>query len=278
MKEEAIRSAIAEVVRQARVQNPLAGSITNNVTIDFVANAQLAVGGSAAMVYLLDEGVAMAQSGASMYFNLGTMIPELGESIPAAARELHGAGKPYVLDPVGLGIGSVRTQILLDLKPLKPAIVRGNASEIIGLAGLWGLEGTEEDAGRVRGVDSADEVDAALDAAIAIARYTGGAVAVSGETDLVTDGYLIVYSEGGSRLMQKVTGCGCSLGGVMAVYAAVADPFIAALTGTAMYNLAGERAEHLSSGPGSFKVEFLDELFNASAEDVAANPFTVRGL
>lgn len=275
MKEEAIRSAVAEAVRQARVQNPLAGSITNNVTIDFVANAQLAVGGSAAMVYLRDEAEAMAQASASMYFNLGTMIPDLGESIPAAAKIMHEEGKPYVVDPVGLGIGAVRTQILHDLKPLKPTVVRGNATEIIGLAGLWGLEGDAAAAERVRGVDATDGVEEALEAAIAIARYTGGAVAVSGEEDLVTDGARIVRSSGGSGLMEKITGCGCSLGGVISVFVAVADPFIAALAGTALYNLAGERAQRLASGPASFKVEFLDELFNASPEDIAANPFVL---
>ena len=36
------------------------------------------------------------------------------------------AGKPWVLDPVGLGIGSLRTQLVNELKQYKPAIVRGN--------------------------------------------------------------------------------------------------------------------------------------------------------
>ena len=64
----------------------------------------------------------------------------------------------------------------------------GNASEIIALAGLWGLEGEAADLSRVRGVDTTDTVDAARDAAVALARYTGGAVVVSGEVDLITDG------------------------------------------------------------------------------------------
>ena len=76
--------------------------------------------------------------------------------------------------------------------------------------------------------------------------------------------------------MERITGAGCSLGGVMAVYATAASPFIAALTAHAVYNLAGSRAEKKVSGPGSFQVQFLDELYKASAEDIAYNPFDIE--
>ena len=64
------------------------------------------------------------------------------------------------------------------------------------------------------------------------------------------------------------------MGGVCAVYAAVTDPFTAALTATQIYNFAGKKAEKNCKGSGSFQVCFLDELNNASAQDVADNPFT----
>ena len=65
---------IAEAVEAVRKNNPMAGSITNTVTIDFVANAQLAVGGSAAMVYLPDEGEFLVRAGGATYVNMGTMF------------------------------------------------------------------------------------------------------------------------------------------------------------------------------------------------------------
>ncbi|MDD4753925.1 MAG: hydroxyethylthiazole kinase [Desulfitobacteriaceae bacterium] len=43
-----------------------------------------------------------------------------------------------------------------------------------------------------------------------------------------------------------------------------------------MYNLAGRRAERKVDGPGSFQVEFLDELYKASAADIADNPFEIE--
>ena len=133
-----IEAAIAAAAHKVRETNPMAGSITNTVTIDFVANAQLAVGGSAAMVYLPDEGEALVAAGNAVYLNMGTLFPIYEQTIPATAKAAHDAGKAWVLDPVGLGIGSLRTKLIGELKPYKPTIVRGNASEIIALASRGG--------------------------------------------------------------------------------------------------------------------------------------------
>lgn len=274
-KEELSRQ-VAEAARRVRAENPMAGSITNTVTVNFVANAQIAVGGSAAMVYLPDEGEFLARAGGATYLNAGTLFPVYEETFPRTAHVLHEEGKPWVLDPVGIGIGSLRTKLLAELKEFKPSIVRGNASEIIALAELWGLSAAGAVA-QVRGVDSTQEVDEARGAAVALARYTGGAVAVSGATDLVTDGEAVAYSRGGSPLMAQITGSGCSLGGVCAVFAACAEtPFAAALAGVQAYNLAGARAAKHADAPASFQVTFLDELYFATPEDIAGNPFTLE--
>ncbi len=270
-----IKNQVIQTVETVKRTNPMAGSITNTVTINFVANAQLAVGGSAAMVYFPDEGEFLAKAGGATYINVGTLLPIYEQTLPHTAKVLHEARKPWVLDPVAIGIGSLRTKLLQQFKEYKPTVIRGNASEILALAGLWGLDGGSE-MSNVRGVDSMDSVSSAKAAAIALARHTGGAVAVSGETDLITDGSVIVFSYGGSHFMEKITGAGCSLGGVIAVYATVASPFIAALTGTAAYNLAGTCAEKKVDAPGSFQVQFLDELYKASAEDIADNPFEIE--
>ncbi len=271
-----LRSGIEEAVAKVRQENPLAGSVTNGVTMDFVANAQLAVGGSAAMVYLPDEGETLVAAGGAVYLNMGTLLPVYEETLPRTAAAAHAAGKPWVLDPVGIGIGQLRTDLLSKLKEYKPAIVRGNASEIIALAKLWGLQQEAGAEGGPRGVDSTDTVDSARGAAVALARYTGGAVAVSGETDLVTDGSVVAISHGGSPLMEKVTGFGCSQGGVLAVYATATDPFTAAVAGVAHYNLAGTRAAQNADAPASFKLEFIDELYLATAADIAANPLELQ--
>lgn len=271
-----LQQRIVQTVRDVRETNPMAGSITNTVTVNFVANAQIAAGGSAAMVYLPDEGEFLATAGWATYINMGTLFPVYKETLPRTAQTLHDASRPWVLDPVGIGIGSLRTRLLQQLRPYKPTVIRGNASEIIALASLWEVA-VDDTTARVRGVDSTQGVGEARAAAIALARYTGGAVAVSGVDDLVTDGTVVARSHGGSHFMAKITGSGCSLGGVAAVYSTMApSPFTAALTAVNAYNLAGSRAERRVDGPGSFQVAFLDELYKASAEDIAHNPFELE--
>ncbi|MEG1494651.1 MAG: hydroxyethylthiazole kinase [Gordonibacter sp.] len=269
-----IKKQLVQAAEEVRRTTPMAGSITNAATMSFVANAQIAAGGSAAMVYLAEEAEFLAQAGGAFYVNMGTLLPVHEESIPHVARILSDADKPWVLDPVGIGIGSLRTAVLHQLKADKPSIIRANASEVIALAGLWELKGGG-DASRVRGVDSTDAVDAARQAALSLAAWTGGAVAVSGETDLVVCDQMVISSRGGSPLMEKITGSGCSLGGVAAVYATSASPFIAALAATNVYNVAGRRASQRTTAPGSFQVAFLDELYTATPQDIANNPFEV---
>jgi len=272
-----IQTQMIQAVETVRRLNPMAGSITNSVTINFVANAQLAVGGAAAMVYLEDEGEFLARAGGATYINVGTLLPIYEQTLPRTAKALHEAEKPWVLDPVAVGIGSLRTNLLKQFKEYKPSIIRGNASEIIALAGLWELDGGSGES-NVRGVDTTESVTDAKTAAAALAKWTGGAVAVSGETDLITDGSVIVYSHGGSHFMEKITGAGCSLGGVIAVYLTAATPLIAAVTGSAIYNLAGSRAEKKVDGPGSFQIEFLNELYKATPIEIAENQFEIEDI
>ncbi|NLM34476.1 MAG: hydroxyethylthiazole kinase [Clostridiales bacterium] len=275
MVKKDIQKEIFQAVEAVKKTNPMVGSITNTVTINFVANTQLAVGGSAAMVYLAEEGEFLAKAAGAMYINVGTLLPIHDEVLPCVAKVLQATGKPWVLDPVAVGIGSLRTKLLREFKEYRPHVIRGNASEIIALAGLWELDGGEA-MSKVRGVDSTDSVMAARDAAVSLAKWTGGAVAVSGKTDLITDGKILAYSYGGSHFMPRITGAGCSLAGVAAVYAAVTSPFIAALTAAAVYNLAGSRAEAKVDGPGSFQSKFLDELYKARAEEIASNHFDIE--
>lgn len=275
MTSDMLKQAIEQAAATVRQTNPLTPSITNTVTINFVANAQLAVGGSAAMVYLPDEGEGLARICDAMYINVGTLFPIYAETLPKTAKTLHEEQKPWVLDPVAIGLGKMRTDLLTQFKEYKPSIIRGNASEIIALAGLWNVSGGSA-VSDVRGVDSTDTVQAAKDAAMALASWTGGAVAVSGKEDLITDGKQVALSRGGSPMMPCITGTGCSLGGVMAVYAAAADPFVAAVTGAAVYNLAGSRAEQYVKGTGSFQTAFIDELYTARPADIAANLFTLE--
>lgn len=274
-----LRTRIADAVHAVRDTTPLAQSFTNFVTINLVANAQLAAGGTAAMSYLPDDVLDIAAICGATYINVGTLLPFYKDALADIARGLHDQGKPWVLDPVAAGLGATRTAILESFRDVPPTIVRGNASEIIVLDRMWGLadaDAAADDGTRPAGVESADEVESAIPAARRLARHLAahspngqGAVAVSGAVDFVTDGTHDYRLPGGSALMTKITGAGCSLGGVVGTYLAVADPLTAAMAASLHFNRAGEIAEAAAHGPGSFQTEFLDALWNVTAEQIA---------
>src|SRR3712207_9410517 len=95
-----------------------------------------------------------------------------------AARSAGAAGTPWVLDPVAVGGLVYRTELATELVGLRPTVVRGNASEVMALAGAGGGG---------RGVDSTDSTDDAAKAAAELAVRTGGGLAVRGEGGLGTD-------------------------------------------------------------------------------------------
>lgn len=270
-----LRNEIAQAVTDVRASGPLAQSLTNFVTINLVANAQLAVGGTAAMHYSAEEAHALNQGASkATYINMGTLLEEFRDQYPAAARDTAAAGLPWVLDPVGAGAGELRTAILRSFVENPPDIVRCNASEAMALAGIWNLDAPGA-AHPHAGVESTDDVESAVPAAHAIARFTSGVVCVSGAVDLVTDGHLDFYLPGGSVWMTKITGAGCSLGGVSATYACVARPLVAALTAALHYNRAADAAERVANGPASFQTAFIDALWNTSADEIAQSTIFV---
>jgi len=256
-------STPAEALEALRASAPLTQCITNAVVTNFTANALLALGAAPAMCDIPGEAGLFAGIAGGLLVNLGTPTAEQRD----AAREAVHAGTPWVLDPVAVGALPVRTALAHELLDARPAIIRGNASEILALAGA-GNGG--------RGVDATDAADDALDAARNLGARTGGTVAVSGEVDLIVDATRTARVSGGSVLLTKVTGGGCALGAAMAAFAAVVTPFEAATAASAIWAVASERAASVSRGPGSFAVAFLDELAAVHPADLDARVEAAR--
>lgn len=245
-----------EALAALRAAHPLAQCITNSVVTNVTANALLALGAAPAMCDIPGEAGAFAQVAGGVLVNLGTPTSEQRD----AAREAVAVGTPWVLDPVAVGMLPVRTRLAADLLAHGPAIIRGNASEVLAVAGA-GAGG--------RGVDATDGPDAARAAAIDLARRTGAVVAVSGAVDLVTDGHEVVRVHGGDALLTRMTGGGCSLGATMAAFLAVCAPLSAAVAASVVHAVASERAAAVADGPGSFAVAFLDALSSIEPGDLA---------
>ncbi|TPE52205.1 hydroxyethylthiazole kinase [Amaricoccus solimangrovi] len=241
------------LLEEMRARAPLVQCITNFVAMNIAANALLVAGASPAMVHDMRESGEFAAIAGALTVNIGTLSPEWLGGMRAAAEAAKAAGRPWVLDPVAHFATDFRRRATAGLMALGPDILRGNASEILALAG---------GAGSGRGVDSGDPVAAAEGAAVALSRASGAVVAVTGEVDFVTDGTRSARIAGGSPLMPRVTALGCALTCLVGAFAATRPDrlFEATVAALAMFAAAGEMAAREARGPGGFGWMFLDAL------------------
>ncbi|NAZ86675.1 hydroxyethylthiazole kinase [Kineococcus indalonis] len=250
---------VADVREALAREHPLVQCLTNSVVTTITANVLLAAGAAPAVVDNPREAADFARAASAVLVNVGTLDDERARAMALAAAAAHAAGTPWVLDPVAVGALAFRTGVARDLLAHRPAVVRANASEVLGLQGAGGGG---------RGVDSTAGAEDALEAARRLSRRTGGVVAVSGEVDVLVRGEDVVRVRGGSPLLTRTTGAGCALGALVAACTAVAgDPLLGAVAAHAHVALAAERAAARCTGPGSFAVAWVDEL---DAVDAAA--------
>lgn len=255
--------AASERLARMRAARPLVHAITNYVAMDVTANALLAAGAAPAMIHAREEAPAFAAIADALTINIGTLSAEWLASMTEAAEAAGAAGKPWTLDPVAVGATAFRRQAGQALAARAPTVIRGNASEIMALAG-------RDSAGR--GVDSGDAIQDAEAAAVALAQQTGGVVAATGATDFVTDGQRRAWIENGAEIMTQVTALGCALSALAAAFVAASadDPFEGTVAALAFYGVCGEvAADGCDRAPGTFRVRFIDALASVDADQVA---------
>lgn len=272
--------SVWQSVGMVREKTPLVHNITNYVVMNNTANALLCAGASPIMAHAPEEMGELVGIADALVLNIGTLSQAWLSSMLAAGKCADSKKIPVILDPVGAGATRFRTESSLRLLHVaKPAVVRGNGSEIMALNGAGGM---------ARGVDSILTAADAEEAAISLARQFGCVVAVTGKQDLVTDGREIVHIAGGSALMARVTGMGCTSTAIVAAHVAshvavqtasqggqcrcseTASQAVlhGTVCGLGVMAVAGSMAEKLSQGPGSFQMHFLDALYGMSQTDI----------
>jgi hydroxyethylthiazole kinase len=255
-------AAIFDCYRRLRETRPLVQNIANFVSMTISANVLLAAGASPAMVHAAEEAEDFSAIASSLSINIGTLSPDWVRSMKIAAECYGRRGKPWLLDPVGVGATRLRDRTAAELIALRPTAIRANAGEILALAGQIGA---------TKGVDSTAGSNAAVGAAIRLAQSAGAIVAVTGETDYVTDGQKLVAIEGGHPLMPLSTALGCGLSSLCAAFLAVAEPMEALVSGLTVYAAAGKIAGSGLKGPGHLPAELCDALYNLREAEIAAN-------
>ncbi|WP_018155396.1 hydroxyethylthiazole kinase [Demetria terragena] len=244
-------AAVGNTLHRLRERSPLVQCLTNNVVMGWTANVLLAAGAAPAMVDNPREAGEFAAVADGVLINLGTPQDSTIAAMKVAVTTAADAGTPWVLDPVAVGGLSWRTGLVPELIQLEPpAVIRGNASEIMAVAGGSGG----------RGVDAIDSPEQAALPARQLS-LGGPVVAVSGEVDHLVHHDRLVRVRNGHPWMTKVTGVGCALGALMAAFAGVEDDYLlAAVAATATLTVAADLAAENARGPGSFAMNLLDEL------------------
>lgn len=248
-------------VQAIKKQSPLIHNITNYVSMEHSANSLLAIGASPVMSHALEEVEDMVNIAHGLVINIGTLSPLFVEAVMLAIKKAKVNGIPIILDPVGCGATSYRTktaEAIIETDCL--TAVKGNASEI---AALFGKQNS------TKGVDSTLNPVDCISKAKTFSLKRKNIIVISGPTDVVTNGRSVFLIHNGHFLMGKVTGMGCIATAIIASFLAInKDPFIACVHAMCVMGIAGESAAQVCTGVGSFKISFLDSLFNLSLANI----------
>jgi hydroxyethylthiazole kinase len=254
---------LEKALLQLRQLKPLVLCLTNQVTMDFMANCLLSIGAAPIMSQDGRELEELIRMSHAVNINIGTLDRSFMERANTTAQLAQKYKKPIILDPVGAGATHVRTassRALMDFAD----IVRGNASEIMAIS---------NNANTTLGVESAHQVNDATQSATQLALNHQCIIVVSGEHDVITNGQQEARLTYGSSLMPFITGMGCTLTAVIAAFRAVVPcSFTAARLATAYFTLCGSLAAQKTSAPGSFRTCFIDELYSADFTTMRSIP------
>lgn len=261
---------LKECIENVKKKLPLVHNITNYVTVNDVANAILACGGSPIMSDEPSDVEDITAICSVLNINIGTLNKRSIEGMRLAAKKSNELSHPIVLDPVGAGASKLRTDTALEImKDFSPTVIRGNISEIKTLA--FG-------GGTTNGVD-ADIADAVTDENLEtsikfvkdFAKKTNAVIAVTGAIDLVSDGEKCSVIRNGRAEMSKVTGTGCQLSGITAAFIAANkdDVFSAVTAAVCTMGLAGEIAySQMKPGDGNstYRNRIIDAVYNMDGD------------
>ena len=257
-------ASLPSLLGRIRQQRPLIHHITNMVVMNDTANITLALGASPVMAHAIEEVEEMVGIANALVLNIGTLTPTQVEAMLRAGKRANERGIPIVLDPVGVGATTLRTQSALKLlRELDITAIRGNASEVGTLVGI---------AAETRGVDAvslSEERDVVANRATLEFNCV---VTVTGAIDVIADGECLAYVKNGHPLLAAITGSGCMATSLVAAFLAVErDAWLASTAALIAMGVAGELAALKAAGPGTFRSHLLDAVAALDEQTFAAS-------
>lgn len=252
---------IPDSLEKIRDQKPLVHHITNWVTIYDCANVVRAIGALPVMAHAIEEVEQMTSIADALVLNIGTLTTTLVESMILAGKKANEKNIPIVLDAVGVGATNLRTGKVKEiLKEVKISILKGNSSEIGTLAGLEA---------ETKGVEAISVKGNLVEIAKKLADKENLTVVITGKEDIVSDGKDSLVCKNGHELMSKFVGTGCMAASVIGAFAAVEKNCTSAsVSALCCFGIAGEQAAKTAQGPGSYKVNFFDEIYRLNKDSI----------
>ncbi|MEH7386824.1 hydroxyethylthiazole kinase [Bacillus sp. JJ1521] len=252
-----------QIIANVREKTPLVHNITNYVTVNDVANMVLACGGSPIMADDPKEVEEITSICSALVINIGTLNERTIDSMILAGKAANRLGRPVVLDPVGAGASSLRTNTVYRLlEEVQFAVIRGNLSEI---------KTVHAGSGNTKGVDAAAEdvinegnINEMVQFAKKVSKQTGAIIAITGAIDIVANTEEAFAIRNGHPMMSKITGTGCMLSSVVAAYCGANPQEILESTAAAVSamgycgELAYQKVEELNGGTSSFRTYLID--------------------
>lgn len=253
-----------DMLEKVRKEKPLVHHITNWVTIYDCANVCRALGSLPVMAHAFQEVKEMQGISKALVLNIGTLTDDLVDSMIEAGKHANEKGNPVVLDAVGAGATTMRTDAVKKLiKEVKIDVIKGNAAEIGVIAGVEA---------EVKGVESINVKGDPKDLVKKLAEEVNSTVVATGKVDYISNGKETYAVDAGHDMMGSIVGTGCMATSVIASFCAVEKDYAkAAASALAVFCLAGEYAATESKGPGSYKENFYDAIFNMDTETINKN-------
>ncbi|HAZ06360.1 MAG TPA: hydroxyethylthiazole kinase [Acetobacterium sp.] len=262
------------MLKNVRNQPPLVHSITNYVTVNDCANIVLACGGAPIMADDINEVEEIIAICNALVINIGTLNERTVASMIKAGKKANALGRPVILDPVGAGASTLRTETVFTLlKEVQFSVIRGNVSEIKTIA---------SGSGRTKGVDAdisdaitEDNLDGMVAFAKALSQKNGAVIAITGAIDIVADSQKALVIRNGHPMMSRITGTGCMLTTVIGSYCGANpdDLLLATAAAVSCMGLCGElafaRVAVEQAGTASFRTYLIDAMSRMDAQTLA---------
>lgn len=262
---------LKKMLENVRKQAPLVHCITNYVTVNDCANILLACGGSPIMADDSQEVEEITSICDGLVINIGTLNKNTIESMILAGKKANSLGRPVILDPVGAGASTFRTQTVQRLlDEIYFTVIRGNISEIKTLT---------KGSGITKGVDAnladaitEENLEEVTHFAQDFAKKTEAIIVITGAIDLVVDTYQAYAIKNGHPMMAKVTGTGCMLTAMIGAYlvANKKQPLEATVAAICAMGLCGEIAYDKmlknEGGNGSYRNDLIDSIYNLQGD------------